>query len=57
MSPVNSSSLVFFWPSRKGINSVTGPDPYRISGSPKRPLSVLMIMSQAIASSQPPARQ
>ena len=56
VSPVNKSSFVFFWPITKGISKVAGPEPYLTSGSPNFALSVAIIMSQAIASSHPPAK-
>src|SRR4030088_1886184 len=56
VSPVNRSSFVFFCPSMNGISSATGPEPYRISGSPNRASSDATIRSHAIASSQAPAR-
>ena len=56
-SPVSSSSRVAFWPTRNGIRSVTGAEPYRISGSPSCVPSAATTRSQAIASSSAPARQ
>ena len=53
---MNSSSFVFFWPSTNGIKSVTGPEPKRISGSPRRASSLATMRSHAIASSQAPPR-
>ena len=54
--PSRMISLAFLGPTIQGSSRQTMPAPKRSSGSPKRAFSEAMVISQAIASSQAPAR-